>query len=664
MRKAAAIGLAFCLFWIGGIAAQDPGTSTKTSELHPVIQLLDRLGNPVLQDNTAISPLVTCGKCHDTAAIASSSYHATAGIKEIGEVGAFPGARPWELGPGLYGRWDPLVNVWPLIADSSRLDSEQWTRQLGYLHTGGGPSVMHAAESYEMDCLLCHLAAPANAMRIKELETGRLAWAATATLGGTGLVEKSDNGWRWNADELLADSKVSAKRLGLQAAKSTACGLCHGVVHKAADPLTLSHESGVVKADATGQVYSSQRISASGLNLQDKSWLTRPWDIHAERLLECTECHYAQGNPALAFEADATRPPHLSYDPRKADIASYLKSPSHRLVKGDSAQGLVAQQLDQSMRRCADCHDVEDSHSKWLPYVKRHLNTLSCEACHIPHQYSPALSQIDWTLLSPDGKPLTAYRGAAEGVLPGQQVFQPQTLITGYQPVLLPREDIDRQRRLYPYNLVLAWYWVGKKAGSTSDGLQPVTGEMLAKAIFKDRKYKLELLAILDSNQNGELSFNELRLDMPQKTALVTQLLEQAGITDARIVSELLPYDLHHGVATADWATRECAECHSADSRIAQVMPLNLATPNSAAPQLVADDSVQLAGLLRADGEGALVYLPVNAQSRIYILGHDRWLWGDRIGLAAILLVIAGVLAHGAVRVSLALRRRAQGAGR
>jgi hypothetical protein len=112
----------------------------------------------------------------------------------------------------------------------------------------------------------------------------------------------------------------------------------------------------------TGQLISPDKISASGMNLANKEDLTRSWDIHAERGLECTDCHFSLNNPTYYQTSES--PDHLQFDPRRLEIGEYLQRPDHNIARaraqttGARAQG--------TMRRCESCHDAEPVHA-WLP---------------------------------------------------------------------------------------------------------------------------------------------------------------------------------------------------------------------------------------------------------------------------------------------------------
>ncbi|MDX1409771.1 MAG: hypothetical protein R3330_16595, partial [Saprospiraceae bacterium] len=72
---------------------------------HPEFVLRDREGESVLATGQPLSTIRTCGVCHDTEYIESSSDHANAGDAQL-----YHGDRPnaWEAGPGFFGGWEPL----------------------------------------------------------------------------------------------------------------------------------------------------------------------------------------------------------------------------------------------------------------------------------------------------------------------------------------------------------------------------------------------------------------------------------------------------------------------------------------------------------------------------------------------------------------------------
>jgi hypothetical protein len=661
---------------------------------HPSVELLDRAGENVLSSRQSVSTMRTCGGCHDTEFIATHNYHATVGLDEWRPPGKVPDGRPWDMSPGAYGRWNPLLYRYLAVPgaaaamDSRRFDlgTAEWVRLYGMRHAGGGPAVrtpdgtplgelqarditldthiLDAASGTalpwdwaesgvaEFNCFLCHVEKPDNEARVQALREGAFGWASAATLARTGLVAHSglanhgEDRWRWNDDAFDENGSAGPPRLRIIAPLPSHCGQCHGLVQVGEEPVIVSYGSiDLWRTETTGQIFSPQSLFESGVNLAGKSAQTRPWDIHAERLLTCSNCHFAINNPAYAAEADASRPAHLAFDARRLGISEFLNRPNHNFAKGWSAQGTVADELDGTQRRCEDCHQALVTHD-WLPYKKRHMERLLCESCHVPRGYAAARSVTDWTVLTASHTPRIEYRGTQGNV------NDPAALVDGYNPALIPRLDGDRiSPRLGPHNLIVSWYWV------CGDPPRPVRLFDLKKAYFGGDGYHADIMAAFDTDGNGDLDTAELVLDGAQKTAVVRDRLEQLGLENPRIFGEIQPYGLHHGVVTKQWATRDCRTCHSRSSAVNRVFHLASAAPAGGLPGMVGDSNAQLPGDIASEN-GGVVYKPASIESGFYILGYDRWREIDSLGLLIILAVLAGVVLHGGIRWMASLRRR------
>ena len=642
--------------------------------LHPPFPLKDAQGKSVLESGRPVSPIQTCAGCHDTAYIAAHSYHVDAGSSSWGK----PGGAKWADGPGPFGGWDPLLYRRYSHKDGKRFDLGRagWIRNAGKRHIGGGPaafaadgtplSELQAGESpnadthvwnastgkaeawdwkrsgaLEVDCFLCHLRAPAFGERTREVEAGRFRHAPTATLLGTGLVERDGENWRWKRAAFDEQGNADLSRLAsaghrLGAPEAANCGQCHGPAPLGRAPIMWKDLLEQANAETRGQVFSGQRLRDSALNLAGKESLHRPFDVHAERLLVCSDCHHAANNPAYEARASESRPKHLKFDARRPDLAEFLRTPNHNFARG----------RDGSMKNCSDFHDSEASHD-WLPYAGTHMAAMRCEACHVPRVYVPARRVTDWTILSPSGGPRIEYRGV-DG-----PIDDARSLVPGFKPLLLPRTETDGTTRLTPYNVIAFWYWV------ESDPERPVRLVDLQQALFVGSAYHPDVLAALDSNADGTLRPDELGLDTPAKVEAVRKRLLAVGVTAPVIAAELRPYGLHHTVATGSFATRDCSTCHTETSALASSLDVASFAPGGALPTWAGDDRVRPTGSLQTQEEGRLVYVPDLAAGGRYVLGHDRVGWIDALGIAAVVIVLLGAGTHGALRI-LATRRRRQ----
>ena len=569
-----------------------PPPTRTASPLHPTFPLLDENGRNVLETNSPVSPMQTCGSCHDAAFIAEHNSHAN------GEL-----ANPLGLATaeGQWRAWD-------------------WNE----------------AGTAELNCFLCHLPEADNASRVAETAQG---WSATATLAQTNWVTKTNTAenWAWNPAAFSADGQLLPQLVTVQDPTNGNCGQCHGVVHTdPSTPLTLEgYGAGDSTSVTTGQIFSPQRLSQSGLNLADKNSLSRSWDVHAERVVQCTNCHYSLNNPVY-YRETGNKPAHLEFDPRRLDFGEYLYRPLHDFASGSS-----------DMRSCQSCHSTAADH-EWLPYLERHTAALSCQSCHIPKLYAPALAYVDWTVLLDSTTPAQGYRGTELG-----HDWLPTTLLTGYEPVLLPRLSADGSAPLTPYNLLTSWYWV---QGDGEQG-EPVTLADLQAAWFTaEGNYHPSLLAAFDGNGDGQLTADELAITTSVQQTAVANRLASLGVTNPRIAGEVQPHLISHNVTHGQWVSKYCQSCHSADSRLSQPLALADRLPGGVVPTLVSDGQVQWAGTLETHQPQAVRFVPQPATADLYILGHHAVLWVDRVGIFAMLGIMLGIFVHGGARVVSARR--------
>lgn len=596
------------------------------STMHPPVELKDARGIPVLQSGQPVSPMESCGTCHDARYIAGHSFHTTA---------AFSG-----MAAARGTLHDPLAYDGRRIAGLAPADGDRshWLATAGQRHAGGGPSDSLAGGGVEMDCFLCHLATADHGARGRALAAGQFPWVNTATLAATGLVTpREDGSWNWVADAFDSKGLANAGVMPLVDPAATACGPCHMVTGEGLDsPLFYTPGPDTPRGTRlNGVVYSPQRIRDSGLNLAGKDGLDQPWDIHAERGLECVDCHHSLDNPVYREESRDTRPDHLDFDARRASLADYLKAPSHQFARGHASGTEEAAPFDHTMRRCESCHDEQGVHD-WLPFAQSHFNALSCEACHIPTLHAPALQVIDWSV--PDGgEPRLELRGAKG------DPASPYTLTEGYHPVLLPRKDADGRSRLAPFNLVSSWYWTRQ----TDAGREVVPLDLLEAALAPGGVWSAAVLALLDTDGNGSIDEPERTPRREDQVRVLKGILQSAGMRDPQLEAQTDAIPVSHGVAGPGHATKECATCHGQDSRLKASLVLATAWPGGVLPRWTAGDA-ETAADITPGTTGELLFTGSGAGA--FVLGHDHRPWVNLIGMGSLLLVLLLILVHGTLR--------------
>lgn len=596
------------------IALAAPAAPAEAEELHPRVVLRDADGEPVRDSGRPIDPRTSCGgDCHDVAFIETNNYH-------VGPAADAPSTSRWDQGPGLADRFAPLVHQEVAPRGAPGRD-ERWV---------GGSEVR------PLNCFLCHTETPNLDARREVLRAGAGEWDATATLKGA-IVDWVDGRWTYRAEVFDADGSVTASALGLAASSSGHCTSCHADLFiEEGRTLAIREPARLDRGWATGFVYSGASVHDSALNVEGKAEATRPFDVHAERLLECADCHHSINNPAYRAETDATRPAHLRFDARREGIADYVRRPSHHLATGAATQSFLGAQVANSMRRCEDCHAAEETHD-WLPFRERHLQVMACETCHVPRVEAPILETVDWTVLTSSTSPRTVYRGTDAGPA------DVGTLRPAFRPIWLPRRAGSRYQMM-PHNLVTYVFWVG------GESAQPVSVATLRAALFDDDGELHDALRMhFDLDRSGAAEPDELVLERPGQVEAVASALEAFGVSSPRIVAEVQPFGIHHGTAGKEHATRDCSTCHGDEAAAKQERSLARALPPGA--EVSWAGRVPPAGDLAKTPTGGLVFRPNVQATGLYVLGQHRNAWVDGFGMSLVALVILGAFAHGAARI-------------
>ena len=669
-------------FGIGSVLAQpEPVPAPAASPLHPDFALLDKSGENVMASGEGVSTMQTCGQCHDTEFIQTHAFHSDLGLSDYQNTTEF------NASTGTFGKWDPLTYRYLSQSGDEHLDlsTAEWLMLNGTRVVGGGPaessrdgeplesaagyeaSILNgngqaeawdweASGTMEMNCFLCHLETPNLDARAEFIQTGAFGDANTATLVGLDVVDydTSTDSWSWNAEAFVTETnEIKSEFVKIQDPTNANCAACHGEVHTdIEEPLTYTAcDLEYPQTATTGQVVASQRISASGVNLTNKDELNRSWDIHAERQLQCTDCHYSLNNPSQAFEARGDNPEHLVYDPRTLEIGDYLQRPNHNFARGESAQFNVAPELKGTMRRCNSCHDTDTGHRGWLPYIDTHMATIACETCHIPQLYAPAIQSYDWTVLTTSSEPLKTCRGVA-----GEPNLI-TSLVTGYEPVLLSRNNIDGEQLLAPYNLITTYYWVYEDNNGNN---RPVRLMDLEAVYLENGEYAADIVSAFDANGDGSLAEHELVINSPAKEEAVKTKLTSLGLNNPRIEGLVQPYSINHNVTRGENAVNDCKACHNDESRVTQPIMLANYAPNGTTPVFDENNNVNASGEIVTGEDGTVFYNPVPANDEMYVFGSSRVNWIECLGSLMFVGTLLGVLGHGTMRY-LSSRKQAKG---
>lgn len=473
---------------------------------------------------------------------------------------------------------------------SSRDQQISISKTCGSCHDGAQihQDSTHYNDKVKVECIQCHLGK--DALKFDELEANGLIKESISS-----LIAKPQNRY---------------------------CGQCHGLTHEQTAPLEIDNDSYLTEntyawTRNTGIIFSPQNLDQSGLNLANKDQAHYPWDIHAQRQVRCTDCHFSGNNPRKAhlLGKGTASLDHLSFDPRSLDTSDYLKNPSHKLA----------------VAPCTACHDPIAIHPN-LAYKERHFAALSCQSCHIPKVMGPVVDSLDYSSLDPKLKPLAVFKNTDDNQKDGQPALN-LSYINSWKPSL----QRDESGKFAPFVTSVTYQWSDLQA-------KPIDLS-LVEGVFRDlhRDRPTEFLNLFDGDRNGQLTAAEMRLDAKEKQQFIKALIEQVASKPVEVIGQEIRTPVTHGILNGGNVLRECTECHGATSRL---IPAGFASDSlSPLPSQQPQD------------------VKWQRQSRLstgsYILGTAGGTWPDLVGLGVVAATILGIFTHSFLRY---LARRKNGA--
>ena len=430
----------------------------------------------------------------------------------------------------------------------------------------------------------------------------------------------------------------TAANLLIQLPSNENCSYCHGIVHHGSHPLEIptdyldnTHYVPGKKfyniTQNTGVILSAQDLTGSAVNLSDKQNRTFEWDIHTARELDCVSCHFIQNDPRYCGVIQSPLD-HLTKDPRKIKPPSqYLKRPNH----------------DLNNATCTCCHNAFAVH-KQMPYKQRHMEALSCEACHVPEVFGPAFQSVDETVLTTQGIPRIELRGIDEKESHGNSLNT--KYYKGYHPFLFTHENKKHEIKIAPFNFVTRWFWKSGKTGET------VPQTLLQDVFFGDSSetYSPDVLSRFDADGNNKIDSGELLLDSDEKVNFIKEKLAAAGIEDPVISGTVEAYKINHGVVNAKRMKRDCSACHSENTRIGGDVVLSSFAPGGVTPEFAPDTLPVMDARVTLGDSGTVWLIRPSSISGHYVFGQSRVKPLDRVGLIIFLLSFVFALIHGGLR--------------
>ena len=430
----------YCVLSLLLFFAGRPLGAEKTKS-HPDVLLKNEQGEqitPSKNKSDAYSPKKTCGACHGYGII-TSGYHFQQGFDTVSD--RYNLKKPWELSPGMYGKWFPFaatgrlaskvnddakqidLTTYDWIGGGGKLEPKHHIKEpsCGWCHPGGGPlecgrnregkadlsENLIAAEALnkapldgdfssrfspdrrshfkesgvvEADCLLCHLPDYRIDDRNRQISAKNYRWAATA-----------------GADLGRIDGEVFQYKN--KNARPDHSDYLDGFWNFARRPIVNYYWQDRHKFSGDGKLRGSLISKSVGTNncrqchgageaKNTGSIYAGQYDVHAKRGLQCTDCHNLVG-------------------------ATSRERLRHQIAKGHSLQLSNRDDLDGvGMKTCVGCHyenqyrrmrkdmpaeagNPQTVHQEKFPKSSFHFYIVQCNACHITSQPAKGLYLLD-----------------------------------------------------------------------------------------------------------------------------------------------------------------------------------------------------------------------------------------------------------------------------
>jgi len=516
--------------------------------------------NPMTGENAdqPYSPRKTCGACHDVDKI-SKGYHFMMDWDKASDDRFKDTDTPWLVSTGLTGG---LITY-------------------GYFQL----AKKRVAHPDEIDLTAYDFIA-----RVPEAFKGYQKPGCAGCHAGGGMMELDRDGKRY--DLRLAENPELAETLDGDYYKSRwdktgviepDCFLCHGnryhMQTRIEQTKSLNFKWAGTAAAGLGRVYGRvtdgevPKVVYNKRLFNEDGTFYMPDMVFTPKPENCLTCHASielgkrgnswgdPANPDVHHLAGLT-----CIDCHPGDI-------NHNFAKGNATDGKVADDLDNTMRSCRDCHT--QGYKGATPMKHRgirqdHLDKLSCEACHIPELKRSAVGAM-FLNTGVFGK-----HGQAETQAFGdERPWKPAYAIRA--------KDKDQIPRITPVNPLLSTLFTNKEKGL----YVPLFLSEVEKAYAQCKDKMSDRKPAYDFHRPEDMilmlsTLTQTLADNKRFSAVAPQLhtggriysLSAAGSltieADTTWVQRLPYYSISHNVSPADKALGAggCKDCHSKDAHL------------------------------------------------------------------------------------------------
>lgn len=517
--------------------------------------------NPITGENAdePFSTRKTCGPCHDVDAI-SRGYHFNMDWDKASDERFKETATPWRASSGLTGSMTTYgyyflakkknthpdqidLTAFDFIARAPEKTGNFQKPGCAACHAGGGmlefdrdgnrydvhlkenPDLSKTLDGdyynsrwdktgvIEPDCFICHSSRYHMQTRIAQMIRLNFKWAGTAAAGigqVTGSIKDGGSPKVIYNRRLFNEDGRFIMPEMLFKPQAENCLLCH----------------------------ESIELGKRGMSWDDPE---SP-DVHHLAGLTCTDCH-------------------------PGDIR-------HNFAKGNANANTVADELDNTMRSCCECHETGYKGATRLKHRrirKDHLDKLSCEACHIPELYRSAVGAM--------------YVGTGSFGKTGQIGTKRFGELRPWKPAYIKRaKDKDGVTRITPVNPYYASLFTNKEASGVHiplflsemktayDACKDELSQRQNPRVFHLPEDIKLMLQTLKRTLSGNQRFDSVFPHYHDGTA-VYYLDKQEGLIrteDTTWVADIPYFSISHNVAPVEKSLGYggCRDCHSEESHI------------------------------------------------------------------------------------------------
>jgi len=533
----------------GGVT--EAGKNAAHIDINPYLLGMDGI-NPPSEDNPfSTKQTCTSSGCHNYEQI-TCGYHfqLCEGTYPADNEPDYDKKDHW-----MYSKWCALPNrlVIPGVDPSGKtFDDYEYTKTCGICHPGAGPmefnidGTRHEEGGFadgnvvEASCLMCHQQQGYDHMaRNKNIVAGRFSIANAA---GMGFYDEDGN---------YMGTHIP---FAIGAPSDKSCNHCH-----AAEP--YDH---LVMVTETKNAYDFEVVfKKPKCDIYKRGFI---WclseDVHYLGGMSCIDCH-----------------------------SSFRE---HQISKGGVLDCTVANSLDFArFQTCSECHSSGNTFNAPIPNHDRlpsdHLETISCQTCHIPEKKFAAFDYMDWSTGDNRVKGAVVWKGGKmkpDEMAVGGFSFQD---IDGFKPTYAwfnaeynldqngdpwlpsPSEKDAPGGMIMPFNTVVVRWWdVGYDEDTPQEmriteenkNTSYLHGHTVNPAdVVKAAKNIPDFTS--DVNGNGTFDIGDITDD--KLTALSEEIRKE--YPNAVIREVPIFFSLSHNVASSEDALgNSCTDCHSPDA--------------------------------------------------------------------------------------------------